>query len=134
LGANARPQKGQARNSEPNGQRYLVHAIAGGKARREKLSSAGDSFHATAGGKARQRGASHGEAAEQIALERWDRELRSRLGTDAYGHALGLMDGRIMEAATAAEMKRRGSGADQAIADLRMAGLGIAAAAGARTG
>lgn len=52
---------------------------------------------------------SHAQAARQHAERRWDADLRS-LGLRAHGEALEQIDEEIAEAATAAEMRRRGGG------------------------
>ena len=75
------------------------------------------------------RDTSFGNAAEQSAMRRWDRDLREFFGSDVegYANAIEFIDPAIADAATGHEMKRRGEGVRYVVARLASQGLSIRA-------
>lgn len=94
--------QGNNRQAEKNEQRqrqlFLTHVVPGGKA------------DATTG---RQQA-----AANAAAEARWDRDLRQRLSLEAYGSAVEAITPALQQAATEAELRKRGSGFDLLVSEL----------------
>jgi hypothetical protein len=67
---------------------------------------------------------SHSQVAREQAAKRWEIEIRTRCGsTEAYGRFLAWVDSEMSELATAAEMLRRGGGAQCLIERMHAAGM-----------